>query len=336
MGIKFDLQLFAEEVPQVPKVAEPIELSVEEAVAKIKDIAKPAEPAKEEPATEEPVKESEPEKEEEPEPPAELDLSAKVKFKANGQEQEKTIQELISDSQLASNYNQRMRELADQRKALETQPVKPEPVDLAKAYEELDRKVTDRAMKMLGISADDFFPDSSINRVHFAVYQQALADINRETMEADYTARQEQAIEDNYIATIQAVAADPNFQQINQSAEKAMFDLPQSGAAGIKQFNELYPVYLKLQQRDSLAAAGKDPRQVKLSAKEVDTITKFYMAQKEAYSVKDKPKVEVPKGVQIKPTVKVETSGGDKEPLPKFKPKKVYSVEEAARLMSKK
>ena len=248
-----------------------------------------------------------------PAPAPAVDLTAKVKFKANGIEQEKSIQDLINDAQLAANYNVKMEQLAQQRKAFEL--AQPAPVvDPAAQWESLDKQVTDRAMKMLGIKdADEFSPDASINRIHFAVYQQALAEINLEKQQADYAERESQQVEQTFASKVNTLAAEPDFPAINQFAEQELYKLPQSGPEGIAEFNKLYPVFQKLRTRDAMFNAGQDYRTVKLTAADVAAITGFYEHQKTAYvAQKSKPApVVVPKGVKITPTVKVESGVND-------------------------
>jgi len=278
-----------------------------------------------------------PEAEEKPAPA--VDFTAKVKFKANGQEVERSIQELINDAQLASNYNRRMQELAAQEKAFQLAQI-PVQVDPMKEYQDLDRQISEKAMKKLGINnPDEFFPDASINRVHFAVYQQALQEINAEKQQANYAVQQDRQIEEQYMATLTSEAKDPAFQDINAFAEKALFELPQQGK--IAEFQQIYGTYQKLKQRDALYLAGQDYRTVKLTADDVKTITQFYNEQKVAYSAKrgkdaskEAVKAAVPVGVKIKPTVKVESTS-DNSPTPKpkidFKKMRGLSLDEVAK-----
>lgn len=291
------------------------ELTIDEAVDQLNGVQPEPEAPPETPAPEpEPVVEevAEPVAEPEPEPP-QVDLTAKVKFKANGVDQEKSIQDLINDAQLAANYNIKMEQLAQQRKAFElAQPVPV--VDPAAQWEALDKQVTDRAMKMLGIKdPDEFSPDASINRIHFAVYQKAMAEIQQEQLQADYVERESQQVEQTFVSKVNTLAAEPDFPAISQFAEQELYKLPQSGPAGIAEFNKIYPVFQKLRTRDAMFKAGQDYRKVKLTAADVAAITGFYEQQKTAYvAQKSKPApVVVPKGVKITPTVKVESGAND-------------------------
>lgn len=332
----FDLQLFAEE------------LSMDEAVALMSGTPEPTanvEVTEEVPVIEEVVEEPTEEVEQnEPvveETPA-IDYNLKVKFKANGQEQEKTIQDLINDAQLASNYNQKMQELAQQRKAFETslqqqQPAKPDPL---KTFEDLNNQVTAKAMKMLGITdPEEFVPDAMGvigNKVHYAAYQQALLDIQQERQSADYAKRQEQAIEDQYIATTQQLASEPNFDEINKYAQTALFQLPAKGADGIQQFQTIYGTYQKILQRDQyhreIQMYGRSNVQVQpFRQGEVEALTKFYNDCKAEYGgskVKEQVKAQVPKSVPIKPTVKTEPVGNnDPQPAKKLDMKKIQKMD---------
>jgi len=315
------------------------ELTIDEAVDRLNGVQ--SEPAADPEPTPEPELEPTPAPEPEPEPESEpptLDLSAKVKFKANGVEQEKSIQDLINDAQLASNYNIKMEQLAQQRIAFEK--AMPAPVvDSTAQWESLDRQVTDRAMKMLGIkNADEFSPDASINRIHFAVYQQALAEINLEKQQADYAERESQQIEQTFASKVNTLAAEPDFVEVNRFAEQELYKLPQSGPEGIAEFNKLYPVFQKLKTRDAMFNAGEDYRKVKLTTAEVNAITGFYEQQKTAYTAsKNKPApAVVPKGAKITPTVKVE-SGVNEGPTPakKLDVKKVreMSIDDIAKML---
>jgi len=231
-----------------------------------------------------------------------------------------------------------MEQLAQQRIAFEK--AMPAPVvDSTAQWESLDRQVTDRAMKMLGIkNADEFSPDASINRIHFAVYQQALAEINLEKQQADYAERESQQIEQTFASKVNTLAAEPDFVEVNRFAEQELYKLPQSGPEGIAEFNKLYPVFQKLKTRDAMFNAGEDYRKVKLTTAEVNAITGFYEQQKTAYTAsKNKPApAVVPKGAKITPTVKVE-SGVNEGPTPakKLDVKKVreMSIDDIAKML---
>jgi hypothetical protein len=295
--------------------------------------------------------EGEVEQEEVKEEPSALDYNLKVKFKANGVEQEKSIQDLINDAQLASNYNQKMQELATQRKAFDAamqqqqQTVKEDP---AKTFEELKNAVTARAMKMLGIdNVEDFAPDAMGlmgSKVHYAAYQKALLDIQQEQQSAEYAKQQERAVEDKYASTVHAFAADPKFQEINKYAEQALFQLPTKGPEGIKQFQSIYSTYQKIQQREQhyqeTQAYGRSNVQLTpFTANEIDALTKFYGDCKAEYTntqTKAQVKAQVPKSVPIKPTVRVEATSDNTPAAPRkvdFKKIQSMDLDDIAKLL---
>jgi len=330
-------------VMDIQRFAEDEGLTVDQALDALNGKESEAKPeaakTKETPAVVEEKPEEEPEAEEEtkPEAPA-VDFTAKIKFRANGVEQEQSLQDLINAAQLGSNYNQKMQELATQRKAFEL--AQPKEVDPAKDFEDLDRMITERAMKRLHITdPDEFSPDASINRIHFAAYQQALNEINQEKQQSDYVEREAQQVENTFVSKVNTLAAEADFKEVNQFAEKELYNLPAKGPDGIKEFNQLYPVMQKLKLRDAMFNAGQDYRVVRLTTAEVNAITGFYETQKTAYvSQKNKPApVVVPKGAVIKPTVRVE-SGTNEGPAPvkkiDFKKVREMDLEEVAKLLN--
>lgn len=343
---EFNLQLFAEE------------LTIDQAVDKINGTETKEEPA--ETTTEKPA--SEPEKpeaeqpettpEEQPDKPEEepavapdpVDYNLKVKFKANGQDHEKSIQELINDSQLAANYNKRMQEMSDKEKAfnasLAQQQQQTQQVDPSKAFEDLNNAVTARAMRMLGINdPEEFVPDSSGiigSKIHYAAYQKAMMDVQQEKQQVDYQVAQERAIEDNYVSTVNNFAKETDFLEINKFAQLALFKLPASGEEGVKKFQAIYGTYQKVMQRDQywneMQAYGRsNTRPVPFRDGEVKALTDFYNECKEEFSgskVKAQVKAQVPKSVPIKPTVKTETTGnGETAPSRKVDFKKIQTMD---------
>jgi hypothetical protein len=185
--MKFDLQRFADDSEGY---------SIDEALSVLNGTNEPpaaTEPAQEQPDTQTP--ETQPEQEQQPdnepgkvetEEPAEQqtepeqtpDFNQVIKFKENGQEVELTLAQLIDRAQKGSNYERRMQEVAQQQKAFEAslqQQQANQQNDPAKQFEELNNKVTARAMQMLGIqNSDEFIPDATGmigDKVHYAAYQ---------------------------------------------------------------------------------------------------------------------------------------------------------------------
>jgi len=344
----FNLQLFAEElsiddavnIMNGTEVAESADVVETEQVEQVEEVV-------EEPATEEVEQEEEPVVEDAPA----VDYNLKVKFKANGQEQEKTIQDLINEAQLGSNYNQKMQELANQRKAFETslqqQQAQQKP-DPAKTFEDLNNEVTARAMKMLGITdAEEFTPDAMGimgNKVHFAAYQQALADIQQEKQSANYTQQQERMVEENYYATVNTFNSEPDFAEVNKFAVDSLFQLPQKGAEGVKEFQKLYGIYQKTQLREqhwqeTQQYGRSSVKLVPFTPAEVKELEKFYNGCKAEYhakQVKAQVKTQVPKSVPIRTTVKVMETGNNDAQAPKkvdFKKIRDMDIDEIAKML---
>jgi hypothetical protein len=102
--------------------------------------------------------------------------------------------------------------------------------------------------------------------------------------------------------------------------------LPQSGAEGIAEFNELYTIYQNLKLRDQqwleVQQFGKSDIQIQpLTKRQYDKLLGFYgkcKADFAAKQTKETVKAAVPKSVPIKPTVKVEATG-DGTPTPTAK-----------------
>ena len=252
-----------------------------------------------------------------------LDYGAKVKFKANGREQELSIQDLIQRAQLAENYDTKMQELAVQRKAFEAamnQPPKPEENSPTKAFEEMNRQITARAMQELGLkNAEDFVPDATGligSREHFMAMQKAIYDIQQERTSQEAQFREYQNQEKRYVAIIDSNRNEPDVAEVNEYALKALFSLPQKGTEGIAEFERLYPVYQKMMQRD----AAWNGRQVQLqpfTAEDINGIEKFFNEAKAEYranKAKQQAKEKVPKSAPIKPTVKVENTTPTNQP----------------------
>jgi hypothetical protein len=283
------------------------------------------------------------EQEESSEQPQQPDYTTKVKFKANGQEVEKSIQELIADAQLASNYNQKMQELAQQRKAFETanqqqqQSQQPDPL---KQFEDLNNEVTARAMKMLGITdPEEFVPDAMGiigNKVHYAAYQKALLDVQQEQQSANYQAQQERIVEETYYSTVNSFTAEPDFAEVNKFAVDTLFQLPQKGAEGVQEFQKLYGIYQKTQLREqhwqeTQQCGHSNVKLLPFTPAEIKELEKFYNSCRSEYHAKQtkaKVKEQVPKSIPIKPTVKMESTGNnDPQPSRKVDYKKVREMD---------
>jgi hypothetical protein len=237
----------------------------------------------------------------------------KLKFKENGQDVEVDINTLIDVYQKSKHfarqeeYTREMQRLAEQRRQAE----KPAPAPEAKTNpvqeaEELDYKVTQRAMKMLGIAdPNEFVPDSTGiigKKAHYAAYQKALLDIsNEETQSKNEKARQEQereSVNQRLKDWENEVRADPNGTEIVEYAEKAIFKLRVSDDQKDRsEFQRLAPSYFRF------ASGAATPA-------DIDTLRQFYKEQHAAYY---KARF-APKNIQNKPAPGEKPGSGDATP----------------------
>jgi hypothetical protein len=328
----FDLQLFADDsadgytIDQAAALlsGESQEAATEETTetntteTQEQNTEKPAEEKTEE-AEETPAKVDEQKPEEES--PAPIDYNLKVKFKANGQEVEKSIQDLINDAQLASNYNRRMQEMAEKEKAfnaaLQQNPPQPQPGEKIKSLQQRIEEYRAEFQRDYGEEFNEYDP------LHMTAFFDASSrkqaeELSRQQNEQAQL-REYYTQEERYNTFWKEQNADPNYSKVNEYAQQAFFQLPQKGPEGIAQFQKLYPVYQKIQERLAWEQ-NPDPR-VKVApftAAEVNAITAFYADAKKDYyakQTKETVKAAVPKSVPIKPTVKVESTG-DNTPAP--------------------
>jgi hypothetical protein len=280
-----------------------------------------------------------------------VDYNLKVKFKANGQDSELTIAQLIEQAQKGSNYEKRMQEIAAKEKAFQAAAPQPQN-DPVKQLEEFNNKVTARAMQKLGIqNPDDFQPDAlglMGDKLHYIAQQQAILEVQQELHNEEVQQREIMQVENTYYDTVNSFTADPNHQAIYDHAVNAMFALPQKGKEGVKEFQDMYGIYQKVQQRDQYYADmerfGQSTQRVQPFTKaEVEKLTKFYNDCKADYTTKQSKdqvqqqiKAQVPKNVPIKPTVKVEgTSNGEPVPAKKvdFKKMQTMDLDEIAKML---
>jgi hypothetical protein len=307
---------------------------------KPEEVVEEAEETTETPVEEKPEEES----------PAPIDYNLKVKFKANGQEVEKSIQDLINDAQLASNYNQKMQEIATQRKAFEAalqQPQQPQqPQDNTAKFVQLHKEVSERAMKNLGVTnPQDFYPDPIAFPEHYAAYQDALVEIKLEKANAQHSQetqlKEYSAQEERYNSFFEEQQrTDKDYSKVTAHVFDSFWQLPQKGDEGKAQFQQLYPIMLKINERLALLN-NPDPR-VKVApftAAEVNAITAFYADAKKDYyakQTKETVKAAVPKSVPIKPTVKVESTGDNTPALAKkidLKKVREMDLDEVAKML---
>jgi hypothetical protein len=344
----FDLQRFAEGDEGY---------TIDQALEVLNGNAQPAQqpetaPAEQEVVTEEVQTEQEPEEvehqpeEQQQEAPA-IDYNLKVKFKANGQDKVVTIAQLIEMAQKGSNYEKRMEEIAQKEKAFQAAApqIQNDPV---KQLEEFQNKVMARAMQKLNITnPEEFQPDSSGilgNKLHYIAEQQAILEVQQEMHNEEMQQREVMQVENTYYETVTQFEADPQFETIKDYAVNAMFALPQKGKEGVKEFNEMYGIYQKVQQREQYWADmqrfGQSTQRVQpFTRAEVEKLTKFYNDCKAEYGAKqqkEQVKQQVPKNIPIKPTVKVEAPG-DNGPAPAkkvdFKKFQSMDLDEIAKLL---
>jgi uncharacterized protein len=278
------------------------------------------------------------------EPPA-VDHTLKVKFKANGQENDVTIAQLIEMAQKGSNYEIRMQEVSNKEKAFQTameqyqrqQQQQEQPKD---PVEEWERRLTDEELRNPNFNRFD--PAQTLSLMERVMKEEREAEIVRQSQEAVMQ------VEHTYHETVNSFATDPNHQSIYDYAVNAMYALPQKGKEGIQEFNEMYGIYQKVQQRDQYYADmerfGQSTQRVQPFTKaEVEKLTKFYNDCKADYTTKQSKdqvqqqiKAQVPKNVPIKPTVKVEgTSNGEPVPAKKvdFKKMQTMDLDEIAKML---
>lgn len=316
----FDLQLFAEEDQQISDYFGAIDTEFKQRIeADIKKESAP-EPEREEyrepieTQEREPVQERELVKEEEPvntEPEPEPSNSGKVKFKENGQEVELTLDELIERAQKGSNYERKVQELATQRKAfelaLEQSKNAPAPVnpadELANYQAEMDKFAAEFNHKY----RQEFEPWNPVHLARFAEHRIEQREIQKS---AEYQKQQEQHLEQRFMGVINELTSDRNSKDLNESAQKALFSLPQKGPEGIAEFNKLYPVYQKIQEREQYYAAvqqGYQPKQpTPFNEAEVTALQNFIGNVKKDYNAK---KYAPPKSAAAKQPVQTERPG---------------------------
>lgn len=252
-------------------------------------------------------------------PPA-VDYSAKVKFKANGQEMELSIQELIARAQMGENYNQKMQELANQRKAMEQQAnVEPQnqPETQAEKIAKREQQIAEFANVFKARYGIEFSPWEPAHVLEMMDYYNEKAATEREQKAAETAqVREYEEMEQSYHSVYQEAAANPDFQEVNKFAEQALFQLPQKGPDGLQEFNVLYGAYQKIMERDRYFAemqqfGQSQVRPQPFTRKEVDSLNKFYKQCAADFATKkqqEQVKAQVPKSAPIKPTVKMEST----------------------------
>lgn len=322
---RMDLQLFAEDVPPIETTTEPTGVVEQPAEFTPDSVESMWDNIGKEP-TEEPVKEpvkeetqdietdNLPEEESKEPPKAEPDFSQVVKFKENGQEVQLTLAQLIDRAQKGSNYERKVQELVTKQKAFETalqqKPV--EPPNPEDKFKSLQQKINDYAPKFYDEYGQEF---NQYDPVHMAAFfdtrtqQKAQELLQKQSKEAQFKEYDTQ--EQKYASVINQNAADKNFEKINEFALQSLFSLPQKGTDGIKEFESLYPVFQKIQQRVN----WQQDHNIKVdpfNSQEVDSISKFFDSCKKEYYAKQ----FVPKTPEKKQTVKTETPGSG-EQIPK-------------------
>lgn len=320
-----DLQLFAEDISPAETITEPTEVveqpaeltpdSVESMWENIgKEPAEPVkEPVKEEPQDIEPEQKQETPKEPEP-TKTDPDFSQVVKFKENGQEVELTLAQLIDRAQKGSNYERKVQELVTKQKAFETAlqqkpPEQPKPEDKIKSLQQQVNDYRTQFQNEYGIEFNEYDPTHMAAFFDARTQQKAQELLQKQSKEAQFKEYDSQ--EKRYADVINQNAADKNFEKINEFALQSLFALPQKGTDGIREFESLYPVFQKIQQRVNWQNDHNtkvDP----FNANEVDSISKFFDSCKKEYYAKQ----FVPKTPEKKQTVKTETPGSG-EQVPK-------------------
>lgn len=274
---------------------------------------------------------------EEPEQPETKspDFNQVIKFKENGQEVELTLSQLIERAQKGSNYDRHMQSLVAQQKAYEVamqqqqqqQQHLPAPEEKLKTLQQQLDEYASEFKREYGMEFNPWEPSHMAAFNQHTTQKQARELAERQTRDAQV--REYQTQERRYASVIESNWKDPEVEKINEFALQSFYSLPSKGADGIAEFNALYPIYQKIQQRDAHWRGEKVNLQP-FTAAEVDTIEKFMNKCKAEYGTKkqkDAVKDQVPKSVPIKPTVKVEPTGGDPAPAKKIDFKKLQSMD---------
>lgn len=264
-----------------------------------------------------------------------VDYSMKVKFKANGVEHEPSIQELIELAQKGLNYDGKMQEMAEQRKAYEQmqqQQAQQQQQNPELTYEDINREATARAMKELGITdPENFIPDPMGivgNRAHYAAYQKALWQIGEEQRTANQQKAQAQVVaqqcEDRFTAFAQETQQDTKLTEYAIERLKEVEPLIRGG--------HLHNAITKVVQRER-------GQMVPFIPDELAALTDFYEKCRADYAgkqQKEQVKAQVPKSAPIKPTVQVEkTASGEPAPAKKLDMKKIreMDIDQIAKLL---
>jgi hypothetical protein len=335
----FNLQLFAEEGEGTPEITP--EQQVDNYFDKVEsDFIESKKPVREQ---HEPVQQEEPEEREEPEPSNEPanepepetekqtepeKESTKVKFKENGQDVELTMDELIARAQKGANYERKVQELATQRKAFElAMQQKPEPakapIDELKQYEQEQERFANEFRGKYGI---DYNPFDSIHIAKFAEHRIEQREMQKSQ---DYQRNQIQYAEQQLQQFYNKVSVDKDYSEINKAAQDALFLLPSKGQDGMQEFQKMYSIYQKIEQRNQYANqvnAGMRPtiQPQPFTPDDINSLSDFYNGVKNDYYTKK----TVPKAAPRKQPTQTERPGtGDVNSSPRFDYSKVSAMD---------
>jgi hypothetical protein len=278
----------------------------------------PQEPT--EPVEPKPTESKEPSEPVEPETKS-PDYNQVIEYKENGQVVKKSLAEILADAQKGANYERRMQELSQKEKAfnavLEQQQQKPEtPADkLAKRQQQIE-EYKPVFQREFGIEFNEFDPAHTLEMVDYYSEKKLQERELKQSKEAEQRLYTE--AETEYVQYSQEASKDKNINDILKSAINALYSLPTKGSEGIAEFEKLYPIYKKIEQRDAyvdMAQKGLKPdfNKPNITKQDVSVIRAFFDAQKKEYYAKQ----FTPKPAEKKVPTQTEKAGSGEKPEPR-------------------
>jgi hypothetical protein len=263
---------------------------------------------------------------EQTEQPSAVDYNLKVKFKANGQDSEFTIAQLIEQAQKGLNYERKMQDMYAQQQQLQQQQQQQQkqetPADKLAKREQQIAEYAPIFQREFGVEFNPWDPAHSIEMMeYFQDKRQNEREETRKKQEAEFVTQQ---CEDKFATFIQEANKDANLTQFAVERVKQIEPLIRGG--------HLHNAVSKIVQREN-------GNMIPFIPAEIDALNDFYGVCRELYASqqqKEKVKVQVPKSVPIKPTVKVEgTTNTDPTPPKKIDFKKIrdMDIDEVAKLL---
>lgn len=252
----------------------------------------------------------------------------KIKYKENGAVVELSMDELIERAQKGANYERKVQELATQRKAFELAMQKPpepvkSPANELQEYEQQLNNYAGEFQRKYGVEFEQYNP------VHLAKFTESRFEQRELQKSQDYQRSQSQYAEQQLQTFYQKVSTEKDYSTINKVAQDALFSLPSKGAEGLQEFQKMYAIYQKINERDTYVQQrnmGMNPTFTPqpLSAAEVTALSDFYNGAKNDYYAKQ----NVPKAQPKKSPVRTERPGnGDVDNTPRFDFKSVSNMD---------